>query len=608
MSPPPRKQREAKVASDILDTRAIFDAVLLSGHEVRAYVKQHEQLLQEESEHAWDRECKDDSKEVEQEAALIVQRVRAFEQESIFGNLATENIPKKSTRDMGGQFLTNKERIEDQSRLYEIAKMVPKAALLHLHFNTELHPRMLLQKARSMKNMYVRSTRHLLTRKDLEKTEMVFAVRKEDPVESDVNIFSEKYPGPKWRQLKWEPRVWMRWEAFRLKFAQRFPKPDDLRISASKARVDLDAAETWLCSKMVLSEEEAYGITQTVNGQPRVWARFNQATRCFKGLMDYERAYRWYIGKAIDHLIEDKVMYAELRPMLLDKSIPTDDGLRLIDNAEQMRLIIKAVEEKQARLKKKGKLHKFPFGLKIIYCTPRSIPKDRMCDEMKHCLDLKIEFPNLICGFDLVGAEDRPNHIGFYKDELIAFREACNKRNLDIPFLFHAGETLRDTGGSSDPSNSNLFDAVALQSKRIGHGFALMKHPQLVERFRRSDSSPGICIELCTTSNELLHLCRNVKEHPFPSLLAAGIPCTINTDNPSLFGNSMSHEFYQVMVGTPTMSLYGWKQLARWSLDYSCLSAEDKVEGHRLFDKDWNTFCKRVVKEYNVEDIVMRKD
>jgi adenosine deaminase CECR1 len=141
-----------------------------------------------------------------------------------------------------------------------------------------------------------------------------------------------------------------------------------------------------------------------------------------------------------------------------------------------------------------------------------------------------------IAGFDLVGAEDRPNHIGFYKEELLAFRRICEEKNLDIPFLFHAGETLLDTGGSSDPKNSNLYDAVALKSKRIGHGFALMKHPHLVEEFKKiTGKSDGICIELCPISNELLHLCRNIKEHPFPELLAAGIPCTVNSDNPSLF-------------------------------------------------------------------------
>lgn len=230
-------------------------------------------------------------------------------------------------------------------------------------------------------------------------------------------------------------------------------------------------------------------------------------------------------------MIADGVMYAELRPMLMDKSIPSDDGLRSLDHSAQMRMILEEVRNKQAVLRDQKKFHKFPFGVKIIYCAPRSIPKTMMQREINDCIKLKLEFPDLICGFDLVGAEDRRNHIGFYRDELLAMQAECSRLNIEIPFMFHAGETLLDMGGSKDPSNSNLYDAVILKAKRIGHGFSLLKHPNLVAEFKRLD----ICIELCPTSNELLHLCRNIKEHPFPEILAAGIPCTINSDNPSLF-------------------------------------------------------------------------
>lgn len=109
--------------------------------------------------------------------------------------------------------------------------------------------------------------------------------------------------------------------------------------------------------------------------------------------------------------------------------------------------------------------------------------------------------------------------------------KTCADMNIEIPFMFHAGETLLDLGGSKNPDNSNLYDAVILNAKRIGHGYSLLKHPVLIEEFKKKN----ICIELCPTSNELLHLCRNVKEHPYPEMLAAGLECTINSDNPSLF-------------------------------------------------------------------------
>jgi len=52
------------------------------------------------------------------------------------------------------------------------------------------------------------------------------------------------------------------------------------------------------------------------------------------------------------------------------------------------------------------------------------------------------------------------------------------------------------------------------------------------------------------------------------------------------------------MVGAPTMSLYSWKQLARWSLDYSCLDPAEIREGHLILANDWKSFCRWVKKEY----------
>lgn len=58
----------------------------------------------------------------------------------------------------------------------------------------------------------------------------------------------------------------------------------------------------------------------------------------------------------------------------------------------------------------------------------------------------------------------------------------------------------------------------------------------------------------------------------------------------------MSHEFYQIMVGTPTISLYSWKQLARWSIEYSCLNEAEKQEGQKYLDDSWGNFCAAIVK------------
>ncbi|KAJ4356606.1 uncharacterized protein N0V89_004641 [Didymosphaeria variabile] len=564
------------------------------------YLETRNALVKKELEEAWDYLASTlDPPPKQKVVADIIRLIREFERRYVFGNVPSEDIPAEGTLDMGGQFLTNKSRIEQHSILFQIAKKVPKGALLHLHFNAELNPERLLEQARTMgDNMYVWSIRPLLDEKDLRETEIVFKIVPETT--RDSNIFDRQYAGKgkvkgadgsvkdNWRHPEYSDRVWMKWQTFRdafkkQDFARQYKKDEKKRaddgIGEDSTKVTLDAAENWILSKMVLSETEAYDPSQTVNG---VWARFNQATRCFKGLLNYKKVYEWYIGTAIDRMIDEKIMYAELRPMLLDKFIEDNDGGRQVTNAEQMRLIEQAIAKKHKELEKAGKEHLFPFGLKIIYCTPRSIPEKIMEREIDDCIALKMEFKELICGFDLVGAEDRPNHIGFYHKQLTRLQKECREKGIEIPFMFHAGETLLDTGGSSDPQNSNLYDAVALNSKRIGHGFALMKHPHLVEKFRRTKDSKGICIELCPISNELLHLCRNIKEHPYPELLAAGIPCCVNSDNPSLFSNSMSHEFYQIMVGSPTI----------------CLAETQKKTAEGYFNKAWTEFCDWVYDTY----------
>lgn len=280
--------------SSIAKARATFDAALRDDQGLQDYNTLHENLLAIEAESAWDRDARPKSTsssvadQEERKADAIVRAMREYERRVTFGNLPSEAIPGPETLDMGGQFLTNKDRIEKKSKLYQIADRVPKGALLHLHFNAELYPERLLKEARNMPNMYIRSIMPLLTEEDLELTEVVFNVMDEDQVEKGVDIFSSTYPGTatNWKLPEWKFRVWMKWSDFQRGFDKRFsnekhladeegPGHDEIFESSignrgqccgKEERVRLNRTEKWLYSKMVLSPEEAYGPTQTVNG------------------------------------------------------------------------------------------------------------------------------------------------------------------------------------------------------------------------------------------------------------------------------------------------------------------------------------------------------
>lgn len=413
----------------------------------RQYAKDLDELVSNEANQRWDYAASTSSSSVERRAAMIIHALREYERKVIFGNNASEALPQRDALDMGGQFLTNKSRIESRSKVFQIAKEVPKGALLHLHFNAELNPERLLQRANEKDNMYVWSKLALTSEESLNETEMVFDVLPK--FVKSANIFSETYQGTdangneRWKAEKKHAqenncresdceickngyKAYMKWSAFREQFQAKFPRFEQgdtepnaagNRLDSEPQIVELEPAENWIKQKMVLSEFEAYSPDQTVNGyatlmrcqeerqianNPRhsVWARFNQATRCFKGLMNYKEVYAWYIGAAIERLIDEKIMYAELRPMLMDKTIPDNDGTNMLNLSQQMKLLTECVSAKLKEKDSNGKEKResFPFGLKIIYCTPRSIPKPKMQSEMRDCIRLKQEFPDLICG------------------------------------------------------------------------------------------------------------------------------------------------------------------------------------------------------------------
>jgi len=52
----------------------------------------------------------------------------------------------------------------------------------------------------------------------------------------------------------------------------------------------------------------------------------------------------------------------------------------------------------------------------------------------------------------------------------------------------------------------------------------------------------GIALEVCPTSNVCLGVCKGYAGHALPALLVAGVPLSINSDDPPLSGTTLSDE------------------------------------------------------------------
>ena len=332
-----------------------------------------------------------------------------------------------------------------------------------------------------------------------------------------------------------------------------------------------------------------------------------------KGLFNYETAYRRYTRLCLEDFVADNIQYAEIRPnFMTSNQLYRDDGSDTIDNKGIMQIIIDEVGKFQADM---AAAKTYFAGIKVIYCTPRSLDPFAIKAALDECIEFKKTWPGWIAGFDLVGEESPGRPIRDFIPELLSFQATCRAENLDIPFLFHCGETL-DFGTETD---GNLYDALLLNAKRIGHGFALPKHPLVMQRMRER----GVCVELCPISNEILGLTPRVNGHAMYPLLANDVHCTVSSDNGALFRyvfvlactrgfgpvrliwkdrSTLSHDFYQVLIGKADMGLYGWKQLVLWSIEHSCLGTQERSEMLREWQVLWTAFLEWLVEKYGGDD------
>ena len=134
----------------------------------------------------------------------------------------------------------------------------------------------------------------------------------------------------------------------------------------------------------------------------------------------------------------------------------------------------------------------------------------------------------------------------------------------------HAGET--------GPPES-VWGALNLHAERIGHAFTAAHDPDLIEELAQRQ----IPVELCITSNLRTGVCKAVAEHPTKNYFDQGVMITLNTDDPALFGTTLSRE-YQLAQETFGFTDEHLRELARNSFEASFLPAEKKLELLSLFD------------------------
>jgi adenosine deaminase len=131
--------------------------------------------------------------------------------------------------------------------------------------------------------------------------------------------------------------------------------------------------------------------------------------------------------------------------------------------------------------------------------------------------------PYGVVGFGL-GGDERYSEASLVP----AFRLAAASGLLLVP---HAGEF------AGPASVWRMLDALG--ADRVQHGISAVRDTALLRRLARE----RVCLDVCPTSNVALGVARSLADHPLRSLLAAGVPCSLNADGPLLFRSSLLQEY-----------------------------------------------------------------
>ncbi|KDN38926.1 hypothetical protein RSAG8_09207, partial [Rhizoctonia solani AG-8 WAC10335] len=491
-----------------------------------------------------------DATDKEKRAVEIVGALRAKEAREIW-NAGAEKLMYP-----GMEFLTAKETILN-TKLYEIVKKLPKGGLLHGHMDAMCDAKFLYQTALEYPQMHIRIDSGITSALSL-------PLPRFKPLSADL---CAKYASaPSLTSSEYVPRSWVPLRKARNEFAYGGP----------------EAFDAWVVGSMMINPKEAY---VDYNTSVKIWEKFATTFRVAGGMIRYEPIMKRYMRQVMLSSIEDGISYVELRINFFYKLAIREDGTEALEHRDYLRLLREVTQEVKDKMKAENREDEF-IGAKVIYSTLRFIDNQELLWYLEDCMELKREFPDLIAGFDLVAQEDTNNPLIYYIESLLWFQEECKKQGLDIPFIFHA--TL-DDGGAAD---SNLYDALLLGTKRIGHGFSLAKHPLLMKMCKEQ----GVAIEVCPISNEILRLTSSMPMHPLPVLLNNGVSVALCPDDPSVFGNmGLSFDFFQVIVASEVTNLLSLKQLARQSLEYSSLDAEDKKRAIEIWEKRWNAYIEEIV-------------
>lgn len=322
-------------------------------------------------------------------------------------------------------------------------------------------------------------------------------------------------------------------------------------------------------------KEEMYDLLTLTQETDRdtidIWVEFDKVFKRIGKAYSYQPVFAEFHREVFLSSLKDNIQHVELREIMFGGLYDLEHPPGYYNEDS----IVNIFQDLEAELQQE-----YPqFSLKLIYTDLRFRDKESIANSFANAYALRARYPEIIKGFDLVAHEDAGNTTFHYLNAWLKADSLEEVYGIDMPYYFHNGE-------SDWYSNKNLYDAVLLGSKRIGHGLNLTLFSSLIDEVIEQD----ICLEVSPISNQVLGYVEDLRIHPAHSLIRQGVQITISSDDPAIYQyEGLTYDYWSILLAWQ-LDLRSLKKLSMNGIMYSTLSDAEKTKAMDFWEADWNEF------------------
>ncbi len=165
-----------------------------------------------------------------------------------------------------------------------------------------------------------------------------------------------------------------------------------------------------------------------------------------------------------------------------------------------------------------------PMAVGLICILQRILP----LAQVEAVTQFAIENRDSFIGLDLADNEE-----GFEPKPFAPFFDSARKAGLRI--TVHTGEAPNPKAAQWIKDSIEILGA-----ERIGHGVQAIHSAEVMKLLIEKD----IPLEVCPYSNYLTQAFKSHEDHPLKKLITAGVPITINSDDPGIFASTLTDDYW----------------------------------------------------------------